>query len=357
MVTTRKYNPALDGIRALAITEVIARHAFPSFFLGWGIGVDVFFTLTGYLITQILLQHIQTTGSIDLKQFYVNRALRLMPPLWTLLLALLIPSLLAHHWKSLMEAWAMAATYLMNFNRAFAWWPETFLGHTWSLAQQEQFYILWPLIFLLIKGRHMARYVIGLLVVAFLWRLYLVDHGATAARIYNGLDTHLDSILVGSGLAFVSIPTRIKRYICAAWFVWPAVLAISCVSLPYASKSAQLFGSPLTGLVAACLIVATDQPVLQRALTTGSLIFTGRISYALYLWHYPLIDIAVQRYAFKGIALLVPVAIAYLVATLSYFTIEAYFRNLKRRLARAARTPVKEPDSLLSGNPVLAHLP
>jgi peptidoglycan/LPS O-acetylase OafA/YrhL len=352
MVAVPKYNPALDGIRALAITEVIARHVFSSTTLGWGIGVEVFFTLTGYLITQILLQQIQISGSIDLKRFYVNRALRLMPALWTLLLALLIPFLFAHHWRSLMESWAMAATYLMNFNRAFAWWPETFLGHTWSLAEQEQFYFIWPVVLLLIRKRYMTRFIIALLAAAFLWRFYLLDHGATIARVFNGLDTHLDSILVGSGLALISVPAQIKRYICAAWFVWPALLALSCFSLPYASKAVQLFGSPLIGLVAACLIVATDHPVLHRILTVGPLIFIGRISYALYLWHYPLMVMAVQKFALKGIALLVPVTIAFLLATLSYFTIEAYARTFKRRLARSAGTRSIEPGRLVSGGPV-----
>lgn len=348
-----KYNPALDGMRALAITEVVVRHTLLSQNLGWGIGVEIFFTLSGYLITKLLLQQMQFSGFIDLKKFYVNRALRLMPALWALLLALLIPFLLARHWASLMEAWAMAATYLMNFNRAFAWWPETFLGHTWSLAEQEQFYLIWPPIFLLIGGRHMARFVIALLIAGFLWRLYLLDHGATIARVYNGLDTHLDSILVGCGLALISVPTRIKHYICAAWFVWPALLAIGCFTLPYTSTAVQIFGPPLTGLVAACLILATDNPILQRALSIGPLIFIGRISYALYLWHYPVIEIAIQRYALKGVALLVPVTISFLLATLSYFTVEAYARNFKRRLARATPTGIVEPDHLMSGDPVL----
>ena len=349
MPASLKYNPALDGIRALAITEVVVRHAFSSADPGWGIGVEVFFTLSGYLITRILLEQMEAGGS--LKQFYANRALRLMPPLWALLLALLVPFLLSHQWKSLMEAWAMAAAYLMNFNRAFAWWPQTYLGHIWSLAEQEQFYLIWPPVLLLIGRRHMGRVILVLLAAAFLWRFYLLTHGATFARVYNGLDTHLDSILVGGGLALISVPAPVKRVLCGAWFAWPALLVVSSFLFPYASRTVQLFGSPLAGLIAACLIVATEHPGLQKMLAAGPLIFIGRISYGLYLWHYPLIEIAVRKYGLTGIALLAPIAVAGLLATLSYFTIEAYARRFKQRLA--ARTRILAPEYPL---PVLERI-
>ena len=355
MIRNLKYNPALDGIRALAIAEVIARHAFSSPVLGWGVGVEIFFTLSGYLITRMLLQQAQVSGSIDLKSFYFNRALRLMPPLWSLLLVLLIASPLAHHWKSLMEAWVMAATYLMNFNRAFAWLPEAFLGHIWSLAEQEQFYLLWPLFLLLTRWRHTLRYIIAFLIVALFWRLFLLEQGATIARVYNGLDTHLDSIFVGCGFALLSLPSRIKKYVCAAWFVWPALLLFGCFFLPYESTSVQLLGSPLTGLVAGCLIVATDHPVLRKIFSFSPLTFVGRISYALYLWHYPLIEIAIQRYGLKGMALLVPVALTFLLATLSYFSIEAYTRNIKRQLAHAVRRDADESDDPVRDNQALGQ--
>jgi peptidoglycan/LPS O-acetylase OafA/YrhL len=138
-----KYNPALDGLRGVAIIFVLADHS--GLLTGGLIGVDVFFVLSGYLITSILLNELRQTGEISLSNFYWRRSLRLFPALGVLVAFELLRSFVSPHGSDIREGALVAIAYLQNWNNVFHFAPGGLMGHTWSLATEEQFYLLWPL--------------------------------------------------------------------------------------------------------------------------------------------------------------------------------------------------------------------
>ena len=208
------YQPALDGVRAIAVLLVMLGHL--GLVSAGGLGVDIFFVLSGYLITAILVSEFSTTGGISLKKFYARRALRILPAVILLLAVLNIlveatqTSEQAHtfQWNSL-----GALFYIANWLRAFGR-GIGILGHLWSLSIEEQFYLLWPIALAFLLSRKLKRsqilIVIGFAVVLVnLDRIYLYRGIESFNRIYNGLDTRADALLVGcafglSGYMFLS---------------------------------------------------------------------------------------------------------------------------------------------------------
>lgn len=324
------HEPALDGLRALAVGLVIANHLFPkTLATGW-VGVNLFFVLSGYLITRLLMQEMQETGTIKLGRFYLRRAMRLMPPLWTLLLLLLPLMLSGHHANAQLQSWSMAATYLMNFNRAFGWMSDYALGHTWSLAAEEQFYWLWPAV-LLLGARKWPRLTVGTLFLTMTaWRLYLFHHGASLSRVYNGPDTDSDAILAGCFLALTPIPEKVRTTIATLWPLWLGLVIYGAVAVEGTLNAEFIAALTLSCFVGAAFIIATEKSALGKILSTKPMVFTGKISYALYLWHYPLIVLMNARWHLPGAWKFAPVIFAYALSAISYFTVEAYFRMLKR---------------------------
>jgi len=188
-----KYEPSLDGLRAIAVTSVVIYHANGALLPGGWAGVDVFFVLSGFLISTLLLREISISNTINLRKFYTRRVLRLMPAFVCLIAVLLPVSWFSRHYRVVdFDAILMAASYVMNWNRSFAWFPGDggFLGHTWSLAMEEQFYLFWPftLLYLARWRRALPFIILGLIVVVVSWRLFLVHSGARMERTYtNGV--------------------------------------------------------------------------------------------------------------------------------------------------------------------------
>src|SRR5579863_5969454 len=178
-ILTLPYTPALDGLRAIAVIAVVFYHAWGRRVPGGWMGVDIFFVLSGYLITTIMIGEIRANKTVNLKSFYIRRWLRLTPAFSALLLALLLESLISHNVIKNLESIAISAAYLMNWNRAFEWLPERSLGHTWSLAMEEQFYLIWPLFLLhIFKLRNAEKLLIFAIIVVVGWRIALVCDGA-----------------------------------------------------------------------------------------------------------------------------------------------------------------------------------
>ncbi len=331
------YEPALDGLRAVAIIATIAVHA--AFFLPgpWGalfpgawIGVDIFFVLSGFLITRLLAEEMRRNRRIGLRRFYIRRILRLFPAYAMLLLADILFSTWVLHDTAIYRAALVSAGYVMNWSRAFQWGPDASLGHTWSLSMEEQFYIVWPALFILLRRRWPLAWLVAALAAMVIWRNVLVLGGSTAERIYNGFDTHADTLLIGCILA-VARPGERLREIAGRFAVVPVVaLAAILTGLSYRSPFVQTVGFSFAGFATAWIIVAAMQPGwLKRALSVRPLTYIGRISYGLYLWHVPIVMLGPKFIHGYASLLLIPLSV--LVAALSHAFIEKPFLRLKAR--------------------------
>jgi peptidoglycan/LPS O-acetylase OafA/YrhL len=322
MTVRLAYDAALEGLRGIAIIAVILLHMNNQLFPGGWIGVDVFFVLSGYLITSVLRNEVEARGAVDLKRFHWHRILRLMPALWCLLLTLL-PLLLFKHQEKL-GAWIASASYTMNWYRAFEWGPDYVLGHTWSLAAEQQFYVLWPLAFILIRGRRPVVWLMALALTTTAWRFYLAGTGASPIRTYNDFFAHADPLLMGCILALVKVPKSLAQVCSYLWWLWLSAFLIFVATVSYGEWFGDTAGISLGGLIGVALLLASPQGPIRGILTWRPLVFTGKISYAFYLWHFPLLN-------WHRLPPLLAVVAAYLIATLSYFTVERYFRRLKNR--------------------------
>ncbi|MEO7040229.1 MAG: acyltransferase [Gemmatimonadaceae bacterium] len=220
LVARARHLPALDGLRAVAVFIVIAYHAELIQGIPGDLGVTLFFVLSGFLITWLLLREFASTGSISIRAFYTRRALRIFPAYYMFILfSLALDTARGHRWS--LGLISVAFTYLVNYYNAFLGHPTTSIAHAWSLAVEEQFYLLWPLacLALLHRSRAVARRTVGIVIVAVvLWRsaLYLFLH-APASYVYNAFDTRCDALAIGCFIAlsseeswFASLERRIR---------------------------------------------------------------------------------------------------------------------------------------------------
>jgi peptidoglycan/LPS O-acetylase OafA/YrhL len=199
------YRPALDGLRAVAVLAVLTYHV--GWIPGGFLGVDVFFMLSGFLITTLLCEEHARTGTISIRRFYVRRARRLLPALVLFLLicgGILFVTRPSAFWPTLGGNLLGVLSYGANWLIIY-WRGLGVFGHTWSLAIEEQFYLAWPLLLLgLLRGARPRLIVAGLVTAAagsLAWRLALALDGASFARLYAATDTHADGLLVGAALA------------------------------------------------------------------------------------------------------------------------------------------------------------
>lgn len=343
-----KYEPAFDGLRAIAIIFIFLDHAWESTFPGAWAGVDIFFVLSGYLITMLLANELSETGQIDYRNFYIRRILRLWPAFAVFLFVVVLKISLSEGPKTgAFEAVAVSAVYLMNWSRAFVWWEQYKLGHTWSLAMEEQFYLLWPVLLSLIFARHAIRYIIGLITVMVTWRCFLALNGADAERTYNGFDTHGDALLIGCLLAL--LVRRIPETTADLSKMWPlasAGLLAVLFLLPHRTVFAQTAGLSIAALLTAVLIAGLRRETpLKSLLSIRPLVYTGKISYGFYLWHYPIV-LGLSQYGIVG--KMSALVISFGLASASYHWIELPFLTLKRQFtARPSTVAGRSPGRTL----------
>lgn len=363
----------LDGLRGVAILLVLGCHLGP--LPGGFLGVDVFFVLSGFLITSLLLEEWQSSGSIRLKQFYLRRALRLLP---AFLLLLLLCGVSIPWLSSARERWArgreiaVAACYLSN-------WPMLhrtsipILGHTWSLSVEEQFYLLWPtLLYGMLRLRLSRRFILLLVCCGIgasaLLRLGLYhwhqSHGTERLtmifRLYRGLDTRADALLSGCLLGLLAawgLLPRSRRFI-----RWTGAASLICLAyLSYLARCRDYYDSQfyhglftVVALMTAIILVRLLSAPARFAtyiLESAPLVGTGRISYSLYLFHSPIIHfllpgcvylgLTVNRYLVYAAFVFLTVVLSFLAASLSYHLIERPCLRLKDRLRpRIAVSPL-----------------
>lgn len=353
-----KYIPALDGLRAIAIFFVMLGHSVQQHPLSnglvvdrGGLGVDIFFVLSGYLITNILLCELSDNGSISLRHFYIRRFLRLFPAMLMLVLAYLIisPFILQQTFSARILTSMAVITYTMNWVKAFGLGGGGILAHTWSLSIEEQFYIMWPVTLIaLIKCsslRFAAAFSIIIALVSLAWSRYLYIHGATSDRIYNGLDTHLHSILIGCSLAlyfFLSRPKIIKSRLISLKSIC-ATLIIFYIMIYGTSPAVRDISQLLLSISTAIVIwgILNEEILIKYFLEVSIMCMIGRISYGLYLWHYPVFTIMHMNRISELNVLIYGSMISLSIAVISYLTIERYFLLLKDKF----RHPLTMYDS------------
>jgi peptidoglycan/LPS O-acetylase OafA/YrhL len=327
-----RYNPALDGLRAVAITFVILTHSFIHLFPGGGIGVDVFFVLSGYLITSILLNEIHETGSIAWGRFYWRRFLRLTPALAILAAFQFAHAAVSPHDASeIRNATFVAVAYLQNFNVALGFVPTDVIGHTWSLATEEQFYWIWPLALLALARRHPARWVAGAIVAMLAVKIMLWRSGATLNHLQYGPDARPIGLLVGCLLAL--IPPRLwPRLPDAVPLALLGLLGVLCVAYR-GDMSWPMIMAPLAASVAcAALIMAAQRDGLTaRLLSMPPAVYLGKISYGLYLYSAPICFLGAARHVNP----LVLIGASAGAAALSYEYVESPILRLRENFGPA----------------------
>jgi peptidoglycan/LPS O-acetylase OafA/YrhL len=301
-VTARlAYRPELDGLRALSVLLVMAYHVPEGhrFLRGGFIGVDLFFALSGALITRILLAELSANGRIAFGAFYLRRLKRLYPALIAMLAFVAVAGLFLYEGASirrLLGNVAISALYLASFVQPHTPMPN--LGHMWSLSIEELFYLVWPLALALVlrSGRRAVVALLFLVVLlVFGWRVHLyLDRFVSASRIYFAPDTRADALAFGclAGVALHSgFADRHRRaLLIGAPFAGLALVYLACTAdrgeIWFATWGYSLTAF-LSAWVVARLFVA-DSAWLRSA----PLVWTGKLSYSLYLWHIPLITMA-----------------------------------------------------------------
>jgi peptidoglycan/LPS O-acetylase OafA/YrhL len=324
----------LDGMRGIAVALVMGCHASIPFMVGGSIGVDIFFVLSGFLISRILITEFEKTGRIDFIAFYWRRFLRIVPPLLAVCLGwLCVAPILSIPLPDLAKDFSVTLTFIADYTRAKAAIP-SYLAPTWSVAVEEQFYLFWPAIALglMTLVRSKDRIVVALLATALavdLWRYHRFVSGDNLMAIYDSFDARFDALCFGCAIAFLD-DRNLGR---VGWF-WPAA-AVFLTGTVYASWNTQswlyLGGFSLVGAAAAVMIaagVSQSSTALSFVLDSGPLRWLGKISYSLYLWHWPpVIFLATKGHS--GNIMLVSIPFGILMATLSERFIERPAAKLK----------------------------
>lgn len=349
-----RYIPALDGLRTLAVVAVVLYHLNLTWAQGGLLGVTIFFVLSGYLITRLLLNEVAKTGRIDLKSFWIRRIRRLVPAVVTVVFVTcalctifnhvmltkmrpdILPSLL------FFNNWWQIAQNVSYFN---ALGDPSPLTHFWSLAIEEQFYLVWPPLLLAMVSMHMSkpntrRVVLGLAAVSAIAMMVLYNPAADPSRVYYGTDTRVFSLLLGAWMAFIPdrdlAPVRLARRLGLDRLVakhdknaedkqsttaddaaeaapaqpsalvrfWSSPASIdvlgivglvglaAMVALTNGYTAFQYRGGTLLCSILTLMVIAAcvqPQGMVARALSAEPLVWVGKRSYSIYLWHYPLL--------------------------------------------------------------------
>ncbi|MCH1448484.1 MAG: acyltransferase [Candidatus Nanopelagicales bacterium] len=352
------YLPGLDGLRAVAIIGVLLYHAGIDWMPGGFLGVDVFFVISGFLITSLILEEYDRSGRVNFAKFYLGRARRLLPAVAVLLIAVGVAVLIVY--QDALSAFredALATVFYVN-----NWWyifvdqsyfesvgRPPLLKHLWSLSVEEQFYLIWPAFALLLMrsgGRPLVRRLALVLAIAStVWMAVLsIRNGypvdADPSRAYFGTDSHSMGLLVGAALATMWRPGRLSTQV-------PRGAQLIITGIGVASLAAvigfYLFVGEFTpwlyrgGFLAlafftTALIAAVTHPAsfLGPALGTGVLRYIGRRSYGIYLWHWPIFMVTrpgIDVEWSEPVTFVVRIALTLVIAELSYRLVEMPIRR------------------------------
>jgi peptidoglycan/LPS O-acetylase OafA/YrhL len=343
----RGYWPALDGLRGIAILLVFAFHLPLKVFRAGSFGVILFFVLSGFLISTIILRELDEKGSLSFRHFYLRRARRLLPALGIVVVAHLILQLTVldepHRWWA--RTWPVLA-YVSNYG-SIAGMSMGHMAHTWSLAIEEHFYLLWPLSLVLMPRRLRFRMTVSLAVGFIIWRSGLLLAGVPDIRIYFGTDTNAFAPLLGCALAVGYRENRLPAPAPnQAALSIAAVLFAASLPLHYSDRRVLWATVPVALLSVVALHAALSSP--PAWLENPVLRWFGMISYGLYLWHYMVISLLWDRLPIPELYGMIATPIA--AAWLSWRFVEAPLlraRRCSKRREDQATMVNREPSGRL----------
>lgn len=347
--------PALDGLRMVAVMTVIVGH------IGYelvppDLGVNVFFVLSGFLITWLLLKEQARTSTISLKTFYLRRLFRLLPAYYVFLAIVLANYFGRSHGavQPRTDIILPSLLYYANYFNAFHDHPPTPISHTWSLALEEQFYLFWPLAFSFFIGRGRAavtRFLAISIVLVVAWRsfLFCVVHVGTA-YVYNAFDTRFDNLAVGCLAAMLTQSPRVLALAekISRRSVYP-VLTIALTLLSRAMPAPYHYSVGFT--VEATLIAIAILQIMQLAarpawrwLSHPAAAYLGSISYPIYLYHGLCSSLSLRVFPTQMLPRVpLVIGLAIVLGTLSFYLVEKPFLRLRRRFTegRPAQSPTE----------------
>ncbi len=314
-----RYMPGLDGLRAFAVLAVILYHLNTDWAPGGLLGVGIFFVLSGYLITDILAGQWERNHRFDMVDFWKRRARRLLPAMYAMIAVVALWCLIGDHGRlaALQGDVPAALLYISN------WWfifhkvsyfesfgPASPLGHLWSLAVEEQFYLIWPFVLMLglkflPKRGNLAGWILSLSLISALLMAVLYVPGSDPSRVYYGTDTRIFALLIGSALAIVWPSVKLKANVSAPAQtlldgVGLAALFVLLWSIWHTNEYEPFLyrgGLVLISVITAILIAVLAHPASRLAVLVGCkpLRWLGQRSYGLYLWHFPVITLSTPQ--------------------------------------------------------------
>src|SRR6056300_568704 len=348
------YRPEIDGLRAIAVGVVILYHAQITIFghqpfKGGFIGVDIFFVISGYLITSIILKELVTTGTFSFKHFYKRRIRRILPALlFVMLVSLpfawmyLLPSSFTDFSKSILYSLGFTSNFYFHYSGqqygAESGFLKPFL-HTWSLSVEEQYYILFPIV-LIFTFKYFRKYLIHILILGFVISLGLADWGSRnhPSISFYFIHTRMWELLAGSILAYFEITKGHRSQNKTLNLILPTIglLLIGHSILLFNDQMFHPSFYTLSPIIGVCLVIwfSNKDELITKVLSTKFFVGIGLISYSLYLWHYPIFafikitGLVMGNITFK--LLLIPILL--ICSVISYHFIEKPFRNKKNSI-------------------------
>lgn len=350
---TPRYMPGLDGIRAIAVIAIIIYHLNPQWLTGGFLGVDTFFVISGYLITSLLLTEYHNTGKIELASFWLRRFKRLIPAVLFLVMGVLVLTLILMPTEiQKVRADSIAAIfyvsnwwYIMQNVDYFEQFAVQPLKHLWSLAIEEQFYLVFPIVLLglitFLRRLKSIRIVFSvLLIISMVTMMVLYVPHENVARVYFGTDTRIQTLLMGVLLALVWPPFQLKAkvnhtmrmMIDTVGLVGLAILFI-CFKFVSETNSVLYYGGFFLISTVTLLVIASSvhpSGYFAKFLGNKLLTYVGSRSYSLYLWHYPIIVLIHHQFVQGQIPTLVYVVEILLMTLMAEFSYRFIEQPLRR---------------------------
>ena len=356
-----KYLPSIDSLRALAVLAVIIYHVDVNYLPGGFLGVDLFFVLSGYLISSLIIKEFRKTGTVNLYNFYIRRARRLLPAVYFMITVGLVVMVLFNEVllrKSHLDA---IFGYIYSSN----WWyifhkldyfdsfgAQSPFKHLWSLAIEEQFYMIFPLLFLLVNGKKKSKdgtyklnknflyVVLGLILVSLIAHILLFDIN-NISRIYFGTDTRAFSLLVGVVGAILYPMERLHSKVTPQQNMIYSILSLVSIAglitvMIYTSEyNTWLYrgGFLLVAILGLIVIISSGKQhtLMSKLLSFKPIVFIGKISYSLYLWHFPVLVLTtpVSEIGNPNIFFVIlRIILTFILAIMSYVFVETPIRKL-----------------------------